>query len=50
VKCGLAYESLISMLEFHFQRSGCTAVKLLEVGLLLRFKTERPEDAQFDGR
>jgi hypothetical protein len=48
---GLAYESLIAMLEeFPFQLPGGAAVKLLEVGLLMRFKTERPEDARFDAR
>jgi hypothetical protein len=48
---GIAYESLVSMLEaFPFELSGQAAIKLLEVGLLLRFKTERVEDAQFDSR
>jgi len=48
---GIAYESLISMLEhFPFQVSGRTAVRLLEVGLLLRYKTELAEDARFDSR
>ncbi len=48
---GIAYESLVSMLEeFPFQLSGPTAVKLLEVGLAMRFKTERPQDAPFDFR
>lgn len=48
---GIAYESLVSMLEeFPFRLSGRAAIKLLEVGLLMRFKTEQPEDARFDGR
>lgn len=48
---GIAYESLVSMLEaFPFELSGHAAIKLLEVGLLLRFKTERAEDARFDSR
>jgi hypothetical protein len=48
---GIAYESLVSMLEeFPFQISGRVAIKLLEVGLLMRFKTERVEDAAFDSR
>jgi hypothetical protein len=48
---GVAYEALVSMLEmFPFQLSGPVAVKLLEVGLLMKFKTERPEDSQFDSR
>ena len=46
-ECGIAYESLVSMLEaFPFQLSGRAAVRLLEAGLAMRFKTERPEDAQ----
>jgi hypothetical protein len=48
---GLAYESFVSMLEqFPFQLSGGAAIKLLEVGLLVHFKTELPGDAQFDSR
>lgn len=48
---GVAYESLICMLErFPFTLSGPAAIKLLEVGLLMRFKTELPDDAQFDYR
>jgi hypothetical protein len=48
---GIAYEALIAMLEaFPFQVSSRAAVKLLEVGLLLQFKTDRPEDARFDSR
>ena len=48
---GIAYESIISTLEvFPFQLSGPTAVKLLETGLMMGFKTERPQDARFDRR
>jgi hypothetical protein len=48
---GIAYESLVSMLEvFPFKISGPTVIKLLEVALLLGFKTDRAEDAQFDRR
>lgn len=48
---GIAYESMISLLEaFPFNLSGVAAVRLLEAGLLMRFKTEAPEDAQFDSR
>ncbi len=50
-EAGVAYESLVAMLEmFPFQLSGPTAIKLLEVGLLAGYKTERPEDAKFDRR
>jgi hypothetical protein len=46
---GIAYESLICMIErFPFRLSGASAVKLLEVGLLMKFKSGRPEDARFD--
>jgi hypothetical protein len=48
---GLAYEFLVSMLESNdFKISGPVAVKLLEVGLLMGYKTESPEDALFDNR
>lgn len=48
---GIAYEALIAMLEaFPFPLSSRAAIKLLEVGLLFRFKTARPEDALFDSR
>ena len=48
-ECGIAYELLVSTLEqFPFQVSGPTVVKLLEVALLLRYKTDLAEDAQFD--
>lgn len=48
---GIAYEALVSMLEeFPFKLSGSAAIRLLEVGLLMKFKTEQPEDTQFDSR
>ena len=47
-EAGLAYESLVCMLESEpFQLSGSAAVKLLEVGLLMKFKTERLKDEKF---
>ena len=46
---GLAYELLVALLEGHsFKITSSAAVGLLEVGLLLGYKTERPEDADFD--
>lgn len=46
---GIAYENLVASLEaYPFRLSGQAAVKLLEVGLLLGFKTDRPEDSIFD--
>lgn len=48
---GIAYESLVAMLEqFQFTLTGPTAILLLEIGLTLRFKTEREEDRKFDSR
>ena len=48
---GLSYENIVSLLStFPFKLSGHAAVKLLEVGLLVGFKTEMPEDAIFDRR
>ncbi len=35
---------------FPFRLSGPAAMKLLEIGLLMRFKTGLPEDARFDSR
>jgi hypothetical protein len=47
----IAYESLVCLLEFRpFKVSGPVAIQLLEVGLLLKFKTDRPEDSMFDSR
>jgi hypothetical protein len=48
---GLGYELIVNLLAvFPFKLSGSAAVKLLEVGLLLGFKTEAPEDVLFDRR
>lgn len=48
---GIAYELIICLLEdFPFNLSGKAAVKLLETGLMMGFKTEREEDADFDRR
>ncbi|QVL30060.1 hypothetical protein KIH39_14450 [Telmatocola sphagniphila] len=48
---GIAYESIIADLEqIPFVLSGIAAVKLLEVGLIMRYKTERPQDQTFDIR
>ncbi|MBU9580592.1 hypothetical protein KTE26_19325 [Ralstonia mannitolilytica] len=48
---GLAYESIVRMLEqFPFRLSGQAAIKLLEVGLKMRFKTDQTRDASFDSR
>ncbi len=42
---GLAYESIvINLEEVPFTLSSSNAVKLLEVGLLMKFKTDRDED------
>lgn len=48
---GIAYELIVSLLEdFPFKLTGKAAVKLLETGLMMGFKTEREEDADFDRR
>ena len=48
---GIAYESIVAALEeLPFRLSGKAAVKLLEVGLLLGFKTDRSKDKSFDVR
>jgi hypothetical protein len=48
---GVAYESIVAMLErFPFVLSGMGAVRLLEVGLLLKYKTGLSADSMFDGR
>jgi hypothetical protein len=48
---GIAYESIVSALEdIPFKISGKAAVNLLEVGLLLGYKTEKPSDRPFDRR
>jgi hypothetical protein len=46
---GVAYEAMVAELERgEFRLSGRAAVKLLEVGLLFGFKTERPQDKRFN--
>ncbi|WP_433693507.1 hypothetical protein [Herbaspirillum seropedicae] len=48
---GLGYEIMVLLLAtFPFRLSGLASVKLLEVGLLLGFKTEMSEDVMFDRR
>ena len=48
---GIAYESLVSLLSsYDFILTGKSSVKLLEAGLLMKFKTELPEDSIFDNR
>lgn len=48
---GIAYESIIADLEqIPFTLSGAAAIKLLEVGLVMQYKTDRPEDQIFDSR
>ena len=45
---GLAYEVIVvNAEEVPFVLSSKAAVKLLEVGLVMGFKTERPTDAAF---
>ena len=48
---GIAYESIISALElFPYNVTGKAAVKLLELGLIFQYKTDRPDDRDFDRR
>jgi hypothetical protein len=48
---GIAYESIVATIEaLPFVLSGKAAVSLLEVGLLLGYKTHRKEDSVFDRR
>lgn len=48
---GLAYESIVANIEqVPFILSGKAAVNLLELGLLMKFKADREEDAIFDFR
>jgi hypothetical protein len=48
---GLAYELMVINLENHpFQLTGSAAVKLLELALIMKFKTDRSEDKIFDLR
>lgn len=48
---GLAYEYIVVALQsLPFMLSGKASVKLLEVGLLMRFKSEMEDDKNFDMR
>jgi hypothetical protein len=48
---GLAFEYINGALErFPYRISGKAAIKLLEVGLLMGFKSEGDEDKRFDRR
>lgn len=48
---GLAYELIVVNLEKHsFQLTGTAAVYLLELALIMKYKTERDEDLMFDLR
>ncbi|NIR13144.1 MAG: hypothetical protein GWN86_04015 [Desulfobacterales bacterium] len=47
----LAYETIVSTLEVHpFVLSGRSSVNLLEVGLIMGFKTEKENDNIYDLR
>lgn len=51
IEYGAAYECIIANLEAApFKLSAKAAIALLEAGLLLRYKTDREEDAAFDFR
>jgi hypothetical protein len=46
---GVAYESIVCLFEsVPLKLSSSNAVKLLEIGLLLGYKTDRPEDKIFE--
>jgi hypothetical protein len=48
---GIAYEVIVAVLEKSpVSLSGRSVIALLEVGLFLGYKTDRPEDALFDRR
>ena len=48
---GAAYECIVANLEAApFTLSSAAALALLEVGLLMRYKTDRQEDGAFDFR
>ncbi|MGN4063109.1 hypothetical protein [Burkholderia gladioli] len=48
---GLAYECMVGALEiFPFKLTGLAAIKLLEVGLLMGFKSDQEVDRLFDRR
>lgn len=47
----IAYESIVCIMEkYNFVVPSLCAIKLLEVGLMFRYKTDRDEDKIFDGR
>jgi hypothetical protein len=47
----ISYESIVATISaYPYVLSGAAAVALLEVGLLLGYKTDRKEDAPFDRR
>jgi hypothetical protein len=48
---GLAYEYIVAVLDsIPFRLTGAAAVKLLEIGLLMGFKSEQEIDKRFDRR
>jgi len=48
---GLAYEYIVGALDsIPFSLTGAAAVKLLEIGLLMGFKSEQEIDKRFDRR
>lgn len=50
-ECDLAYQSIIANLQSApFLLSGNSSIKLLEVALKMKFKTDRDEDVEFDFR
>lgn len=45
----IAYESIVCLLEqYQFILTGPTAIKLLEAGLIIGYKTRRPENDRFN--
>jgi len=50
-ECGIAYESMVALLESEpIEISGAATVRLLEVALVFGFKTDRDEDKPYDFR
>jgi hypothetical protein len=50
-ECEIAYESIIALLELlPFKLTNTTVIKLIEVSLLMKYKTDRDEDKIFDMR
>lgn len=48
---GVAYESIVASIEGHpFTLSNSAAIALLELGLIMKYKTDRLEDRHFDIR